>query len=1022
MPNSPVVDIGAILAHFRAAASARGLLLPDHIDADGKLHRCELRDGPKGKKDGAYLLHLDGVPAGGFQNFKDGLEWENWRADIGRQLTPEEEAAHRARIEAQRVAREAEAKAKRDKARRKANAIWNGAKPAPDDHPYLLRKGVLAHGLRVGSWPKWQEVRPGEWREDRIPGTLLVPMRSASGTLHSLQAIFADKVDGRDKDFLPGGEKAGKFHLIGEVSPDLPLCVAEGYATAASIHQATGCPVAVAFDAGSLEAAAKALQEAYPAARFILCADDDAFGECFACKAPVRVEGGDTCPACGQPHKRRNAGQIRAQEAARAVGGVVASPEWPDPAARWEGFQQTGKAPTDFNDLHQISGLDAVRQILAAARTALKDATELAALSAEAVLPTDPEPEAATEQPLMISSDDATPPTKRTRSRSKDKANGGQTPAQGGDVFELRDGPEGRGVYRLKVEKRGDSWGEVASHVCAPIQITHQVRDARGEQWMRLALFTDHDGRLQRVLIPDEALEGDGSTVARLLRSRGLWIGDSKSALVRMYVNRSRPAARARLTARIGWHDDCTEPGRWSYVLGGDADPLASDGAELWLHQASGSGHAQFKAAGTLDDWQANVSALAVGNSRLTFALSAGFAGGLCWLHPNVSGGFHWAGGSSLGKSGLLYGTASLCGSPTYRKTWLLTATAIEGVAAGHCDAPLLLDELKQAGNPRDVAQAAYMLTSGQGKGRGQAAGGLRETASFSLLFQSNGEIGLQQFLQENEERAYAGQEVRFCELPADAGAGFGCWDVLHGLPDGARFTETLQRNAAKHYGTAYPEFIRRTIQEREAMPAQFEALRRAFEERALTRKAGGQAIRAATRFAAVAYAGEKATEWGITGWPKGEALKAAMCMFQAWLKAFGGEADREPRRMVEQIQSWIQSHAGARLEDHRRPSVTDTHAPRTMNRAGWKRPTKETASLNEPDQVFEYLLYPAVFRSELCNGFDPSAVAKELDKRGLLVRSKDSLMQKFREPGAAKPGWFYVIPSAILGSLDDEH
>ena len=135
------------------------------------------------------------------------------------------------------------------------------------------------------------------------------------------------------------------------------------------------------------------------------------------------------------------------------------------------------------------------------------------------------------------------------------------------------------------------------------------------------------------------------------------------------------------------------------------------------------------------------------------------------------------------------------------------------------------------------------------------------------------------------------------------------------------------------------------------------------------------------TRFAAVAYAGEKATEWGITGWPKGEALKAAMRMFQDWLKAFGGEENREPRKMIEQIQSWIQSHAGSRLEDHRRPSVTDTHAPRTMNRAGWKKPTKETASLNEPDQVFEYLLYPAVFRSELCNGFDPSAVAKELDK-----------------------------------------
>ncbi|MDD2990798.1 MAG: DUF927 domain-containing protein [Zoogloea sp.] len=1018
-----MIDTASILAQFRQAAEARGLLLPDHLDADGKLHRCELRDGPKGRKDGAYLLHLDGVPAGGFQNFKDGLEWENWRADIGRQLTPEEEAASRARIEAQRAAREAEAKAKRDKARRKANAIWNNAKPAPDDHPYLLRKGVLAHGLRVGSWPKWQEVRPGEWREERIPGALLVPMRSPSGTLHSLQAIYQDKVDGRDKDFLPGGEKAGKFHLIGEVSTDRPLCVAEGYATAASIHQATGWPVAVAFDAGSLEAAAKALQEAYPAARFILCADDDAFGECFACKAPVRVEDGDTCPACGQPHKRRNAGQIRAREAAQAVGGVVASPLWPDPAARWEGFQQTGKAPTDFNDLHQIGGLDAVRQILAAARTALKDSAELAALSAEAVLPPDPEPVSSPE-PEAAPKASQKPPTKPARkTRSKAPADGVKQPASGGEVFELRDGNDGRGVYRLKVERRGEGWETVEQFVCAPLEITHQVRDARGENWQRLATFHDHDGRRRRVLVPDDMLEGDGAALARLLRAQGLFIGDNKGGLLKMYVNRSRPAARARLTARIGWHDDCTEPGRWSYVLGGDADPLASDGAELWLHQAGGSGHAQFKAAGTLDDWQANVAALAVGNSRLTFALSAGFAGGLCWLHPNVSGGFHWAGGSSLGKSGLLYGTASLCGAPTYRKTWLLTATAIEGVAAGHCDAPLLLDELKQAGNPRDVAQAAYMLTSGQGKGRGQAAGGLRETASFSLLFQSNGEIGLTQFLEENQERAYAGQEVRFCELPADAGAGFGCWDVLHGLPDGARFTETLQRNAAKHYGTAYPEFIRRTIQEREAMPAQFEALRRAFEERALTRKAGGQAIRAATRFAAVAYAGEKATEWGLTGWPQGEAVKASFRMFQDWLQAFGGEENREPRKMIEQVQNWVQAHAGARLEDMRRPSISDTHAPRTMNRAGWKRPTKETASLHEKDHVFEYLIYPTVFKQELCTGFDPAQVVNELLKRELLKHGDGkNVAVRVREPGGGENSRFYCITPTILewGGADD--
>ncbi len=893
-------------------------------------------------------------------------------------------------MEAQRAEREAETKTKRDKARKKANAIWNRATPAPDDHAYLLRKGVPSFGLRVGAWPKWEEVRPGEWRENRIPGVLLVPMRSASGTLHSLQAIYPDKVDGRDKDFLPGGEKAGKFHLIGELAEGVPLCVAEGYATGASIHQATGWPVAVAFDAGSLEPVARALREANPGARFIICADDD-----------HRTAG--------------NPGRSKAEAAARAVGGVVAvpvfGPERPDSA-------------TDFNDLATLEGLDALRRILEAARDAIAgpacdDSSPAAPDTAGEAERTASAPETAPAAPL----DDATKPAKRTRSKAKGKAPGVQAPAQGGELFELRDGSDGRGVYRLKVERRGEGWETVEQFVCAPLEITHQVRDARGENWQRLATFGDHDGRRRRVLVPDDMLEGDGAALARLLRAQGLFIGDNKGGLLKMYVNRSRPPARARLTSRIGWHDDCTTPGRWSFVLGGDHDPLAAPDAELWLHAAQGSGHAQFKSTGTLEDWRANVAGLAVGNSRLLFALSAGFAGGLCWLHPNISGGFHWAGGSSLGKSALLYGAASLCGPATYRRTWLLTATAIEGVAAGHCDAPLLLDELKQAGNPRDVAQAAYMLTSGQGKGRGQAAGGLRETASFSLLFQSNGEIGLTQFLEENQERAYAGQEVRFCELPADAGAGFGCWDALHGLPDGARFSETLQRNVAKHYGTAYPEFIRRTIQERDALPAQFEQLRAAFESRALSDKAGGQAIRAATRFAAVAYAGEKATEWGLTGWPQGEAVKACMRMFKDWLHAFGGEENREPRKIVEQVQAWIQAHAGARLEDWRRPSISDTHAPRTMNRAGWKRPTKDTASLNEPDHVFEYLIYPAVFKQELCSGFDPKQVSQELARRGFLETTAEGAKTrhqvKWREPGASSPGWFFLLRPSILQGWD---
>jgi putative DNA primase/helicase len=75
--------------------------------------------------------------------------------------------------------------------------------------------------------------------------------------VRSLQAIFPNKIeihgDLRDKDYLSGGERQGVFHVIGtplEVDGRKVFIIAEGYATAASIHECTGHAVLVAFDTG----------------------------------------------------------------------------------------------------------------------------------------------------------------------------------------------------------------------------------------------------------------------------------------------------------------------------------------------------------------------------------------------------------------------------------------------------------------------------------------------------------------------------------------------------------------------------------------------------------------------------------------------------------------------------------------------------------------------------------------------------------------------------------------------------
>jgi len=303
---------GNHIAEFRDAIRSAGMIPPDEIHDDGQLHRFS----PTGKRvddAGWYVLHCDGIPAGAFGDWRTGVS-ENWRADVGRALTPAEQAQHRARMDEARRSREQEQERRHAEARKVAEETWRAATPAPSDHPYLLAKGIQPHGLRVHG------------------GRLLVLMRDSAGVVHSLQTIAPDG----SKLFLSCGRVSGCYFGIGR--PDGVLLICEGFATGASLHEATGHAVAVAFNAGNLEPVARCLREKYPSLPLVLCADDD-----------YRTAG--------------NPGITKATEAARAVGGLMAVPDF--------GHDRPEKA-TDFNDLMRHRGAESVRQCVASATAALE--------------------------------------------------------------------------------------------------------------------------------------------------------------------------------------------------------------------------------------------------------------------------------------------------------------------------------------------------------------------------------------------------------------------------------------------------------------------------------------------------------------------------------------------------------------------------------------------------------------------------------------------------------------------------
>lgn len=295
------------IEQFRAAIAAAGLTPPEVIHADGKLHRFS-SNGERGDDSGWYVFHADGVPAGAFGCWRLGLR-RQWCAKESSEMTTAEREAHRLRVQAMKQQRDAEAAERQRQAAQAAAQRWEAARPATGAHPYLRRKGVQPHGLRMEG------------------DALIVPMRGTDGALHGLQTIGPDG----EKRFLPGARVGGCYHAIGR--PEGVLIVCEGYATGASIHEATRHAVAVAFNAGNLEAVALALRGKYPDLKIILAADDD-----------WRTEG--------------NPGLAKATSAARAVGGSLAVP------AFTEG--RPDKA-TDFNDLHQLAGPEAVRACIEAA-------------------------------------------------------------------------------------------------------------------------------------------------------------------------------------------------------------------------------------------------------------------------------------------------------------------------------------------------------------------------------------------------------------------------------------------------------------------------------------------------------------------------------------------------------------------------------------------------------------------------------------------------------------------------------
>jgi putative DNA primase/helicase len=779
------------------------------------------------------------------------------------------------------LVQQAQDQARHKQAAAKAKELYSQAAPADDGQAYLLKKGVTAH--------KTFKVYHGNLSIDGRPadGALIVPIGDERG-LSGLEFIWEDGT----KRPLPGGDYKAKYFRFGEAPTD-KLNICEGISTGASIFAATNTPTFCARSCSNLKNVAQALQQRYPDCSITICGDI-------------------------------SNGEQDANKAAQAVQGFLVLPQF----LKGEG--------SDFNDLHQIEGLEAVK--------AAFDNPEVVESAEWAVVDTD-------------ASEDG---SKSAKQRKADK-----------QAEHLASGLP----YGFTISKQGvyftpdgtDDKPGTPMRICSPLWITAMSRGTSSADWGRVIKFDDSDGVSHEWAVPMEMMASDGAEMRRELSRLGLIISPSIAAKNRLleYISLSAPKERARCVLQTGWHNNV-------FVM---PDRTIGDSKEFVLYQTEGRTSCQYQQLGTLEQWRDNVANLCVGNSRLIFSVSASFAGMILRLAGQESGGLHFVGSSSTGKSTAQLVAASVYGSQAFKQSWRATGNALEGTCSLHNDAALILDEMAEV-DPKEIGSIVYMIGNGTGKGRAGRTGEARQRKTWRLMIISSGEIGLVQHMRDGGKIAKAGQEVRMIDIAADAGAGHGLFEELHGYEGGAKLSDAIKEATQNYYGVPAIAFLEHLTSDLHDFPATLKQAMAGFVEDHLPSDAAGQAARICNKFAIIAIAGEYATGAGITGWQQGDAVTAAGTCFKAWLDSRGGGGNQERTAMLSSVRAFFESHGEARFSD-----VADTTNRVTINRAGFRKSTSEGQ---------EYYVLPEAYKREVCAGFDMKTVTKVLIDAGWLAPDKD--------------------------------
>ncbi|HFO4419687.1 TPA: DUF927 domain-containing protein [Escherichia coli] len=528
------------------------------------------------------------------------------------------------------------------------------------------------------------------------------------------------------------------------------------------------------------------------------------------------------------------------------------------------------------------------------------------------------------------------------------------------------------GVYWVtpKVDKQSGEIIRPFEWLCSSVELLGS--GVIGNEHYRVMRWTDSTtNRLVTMAVP---CCGIGDTDGwRLLKANGLKVTTNGKHRIPLadWMQLGGQHEEWHLSTKAGWHFG-------AYIMPDGTVIGESDKPVLFTGKSAAING--YSVAGTAESWRDSVARLAGGNPFMMLGIATSLSAPLVGLTGADGFGVHFFEQSTAGKTTTQSIASSLWGDPeTLRLTWYGTALGIANEAEAHNHGLLPLDEIGQAGSPRDVYVSSYTLFNGFGKLQGAKDGGNRELKNWRTVAISTGEVDIETYLKTSGIKVKVGQLVRLLNIPIQKAT------QLHEYSNGKDHADALKAAWQENHGAAGREWIKWLAEnQQEAKDAVRES--RARWRNIIPDNYGEQVHRVGERFsileAALVLSGH------VTGWSVQECRDAIQYVFNAWVKEFG-TGNKEHKQIIEQAEAFLAAYGMSRFA----PVDYDPASLPISELYGYR----DSGSRYDEPLLFYVLSEP--FKSKVAEGFNKDTVAKILHEAGMLKRPESGRGWKIKTP-----------------------